>query len=683
LDTYIEAFIHNTDDAAIDSAPASTIIMASNIWDIFDSFMDQTQETNVCHDMAVKISGNEDIEIVFSTSSDQYYEACSVDSLSEDASSHYDYSEPSNSLLLEEEIDEKRARKHHGKAKNATSISSATTTTMTTETTSTRTRTISNSSSGKTPSAKSVFVDIDEFHEEQDRRDKERRQRRQRRERKEEQDDDEMDGQDDGPRRNDRSSGPLQRKGSEETEDSDIDDSLVFEDDFVTSFDEEGEHDDDCLVYDADDPVMELVDDDDIDDDDALTRLIDIRVGDMMDGSSHMDKISMRLRPTFELPPMPAAPATSVETSNTVTPILPNHSKSNSRRRQLLSLPQIVEQEAEDDQEGSERQSCIEEIEDPHLRTLLKTISRTSKCSEHFDMDALMEHFQKEDVQNPTIHTALENLKSRIRNANPKSKSSKGAQIEEIDLDLFFDDIRKGVQKESRNDATTKRKQTSSTEDRDGSVPSPDLLFHISDDIVLERGMSSLTMGHKTCISASTIEDSLVLALNTPLFTNGNNNYNENKVHHSANNIFSRSKNKRHKAENYNTKEASIQPFSTLNNKGNLSKLLKQKLTRNSTKMGKTVGKLLSITPSSPMENSATFTKATVSSSICNNSATSEAAKGPSEESDDENKASNKTNPSRKNRMAQLWRKTKQGAIGGRRGDSYQTLDPIGERASA
>ncbi|CAJ1954155.1 unnamed protein product [Cylindrotheca closterium] len=633
--------------------------MASNtMWDIFDSFLDKTQERNVCHEMAVKITGDDDIEIVFSLSSDDpsYFEeeVCSVDSYSaeEEPSAHFDqYSEPSNSLLLEEHVEERRAKKRGKKDKYATSLS-RTSTTMTTETNSTRT--VSNTVSGKTLSTKSVFVDLDEFEQEQVQRDKERKQRRLRRQRRQDNSDEVDDQEDDDHRRN----GPLQRKASEETEDSDIDDSLVFDDDFVGSFGDDDEQNNDILVYDADDDlVMQLVDDDDIDDDEALTRLIDIHVGDMMDGSSHMDAISMRLRPTFALPPMPAAPAA------TVIPILPNHSKSSSKRRNLLSLPQIVEQEVEDEQEGSERQACIEEIEDPHLRTLLKTISRTSKCSENFDMDALMEHFQEDDVQDPSINIALENLSSRIRKANPKSKSLTGGKIEEIDLDLFFDDVRKGVQRESRHDAPTKRKLAVSTENRD-SAPSSDLFL---DDIVLERGMSSLTMGHKTCISASTVEDSLIVALlNRPLVADGNS---ENKV-----SMFSRNRNKKHKIEKNNTREESIQPFSTLNNKGNLSKL-KKKLTRNSNKVGKTVGKLLSITPSSiNTENSSTFTSTTLdlSSSAYMNDKPFES----------EDKALKAHNPPRKNRMAQLWHKTKKGATA-RRGETYQTLDPIGELASA
>ncbi|KAL3940828.1 MAG: hypothetical protein SGBAC_004698 [Bacillariaceae sp.] len=643
------------------------------MWEIFDSVFDQTQEINVCHEMAVKITGEEDIEIVFSMSSEPSSEVCSVDSLSEDPPSYYDFSEPSNSLLLEEEIDEKRARKH-GKTKFANSISRISTT-MTTETETTSTRTISNNTSGKTASANTVFVNIDDFQEEQDRRDKDRRQRRQRRERMERDNDDEIDDQDDGPRTNGRISGPLQRKGSEETEDSDIDDSLVFDDDFVASFGDEDEQEEGSIrVYDdvgEEDLAMELVDDDDIDDDVALTRLIDIHIGDMMDGSSHMDKISMRLRPTFDLPTI-SAPNTGVEATNkSVTPIFPNHSKSNSKRRQQLSLPQIIEQEVEEDQEGSERQACIEEIEDPHLRTLLKTISRTSKCSERFDMNVLLQHFQKEHVQDPKIQMAIQKLSFRIDSSNSRSKSSRGEQIEEIDLDLFFDDIRKGVEQESRHDARTKREKSASTEERDSAT---ELLFQISDDIVLERGMSSLTMGHKTCISASSIEDSLIRALNTPLARDGNN---ENKVHSA--NIFGQNKSKKKiMAEKIDSKQESNQPFSTLNNKGNLSSRfkIKQKLTRNSTKMGKTVGKFLSIAPSSSnniMDHSPTFTAVTLGSSI---SGRSNGIIDPPFGSND------KTNPSRKNRIAQLWRKAKPGAIG-RRGDSYQTLNTIGERASA
>lgn len=637
------------------------------MWTILDSILDHTQENNVCHEMAVKISGNDDIEIIFTgTSSDGSYEVCSVDSYSQEPSSHYDsYSEPSNSLLLEEEVEDRRARKYNkSKQQYPASAISRSATTATTETSSTRSMSNNCSKSATDASSKScVYVDIDEFEEEQDRRDKERRQRRQRRERRQE----DMDEHDrDGSAKNTKNQGPLQRKASEETEDSDIDDSLVFDDDFVASFDNENDEQDPG----DEDLVMEVVDDDDIDDDEVLTRLIDIHVGDMMDGSSHMDKISMRLR-SFDLPSMQAAPPTTNTTKssyNAQNITISNYSISNSNRRHLLSLPQIVEHEAEEGQDGSERQARIEEIEDPHIRTLLKTISRRSKCSERFDMDALMENFRKEDVQDPTIHSALENLSSRLaRKAGHQPTNS--SEIEEIDLDLFFDDIRKGLtQQESRHDTATKLKLKASPKDRE-NAPSADLPMHISDeDIVFEHGMSSVTTGDRTYISSAALEETLIRALNTKLETS------ENKPNHSK---FFSLNNKQKTTKTYPSKQ-SIHPFSTLNNKTSLGARfqIKKKLTKSSTKVSKTVGKLLSITPATPTTETSGFTSPTLCSST---NGSSNEATVPQSKFDE---PVPELLSSRKSRMAQLWQKTRQGTIG-RRVDTYQTLESFGERASA
>jgi hypothetical protein len=144
----------------------------------------------------------------------------------------------------------------------------------------------------------------------------------------------------------------LENNDSDDTLDSDIDDSVVFDDDFLTCLDD----DEDCQ---EEEEISDFMD------------LIDIQVGDMQDGSLHMDKISMHLRS------MDFTSTTYKRNKNLVT-------------RKKNQLPRIREDAAaeptlhtsnhSDDNDNSDSNRCDKDIDlDLFLQDICKDIRRNTE----------------------------------------------------------------------------------------------------------------------------------------------------------------------------------------------------------------------------------------------------------------------------------------------------------------
>jgi hypothetical protein len=256
----------------------------------------------------------------------------------------------------------------------------------------------------------------------------------------------------------------LENKDSDDTLDSEIDDSVVFDDDFSTCLDD----DEDCQ---EEEEISNFMD------------LIDIQVGDMQDGSLHMDKISMHLRPMDF-------------TSTTYK------RKKNLDTRKKNQLPRLREDAAAEPTLHTSNHS--NDKSDFDVASLLKTINQSNKTSSSFQLDSekLTDHLRGKDLSDPSIRTAVLNWSSRLR------------CDKDIDLDLFFKDICDAIPRNTEDGQKPKPQKFQQQRHKTREAKTIEI-SEIEKDFLLERDFSSLTMGSFS-VSDRSIEKSLQTTMMKP-----------------------------------------------------------------------------------------------------------------------------------------------------------------------
>jgi hypothetical protein len=263
----------------------------------------------------------------------------------------------------------------------------------------------------------------------------------------------------------------LENKDSDDTLDSEIDDSVVFDDDFLTCLDD----DEDC--QEEEEEISNFMD------------LIDVQVGNMQDGSLHMEKISMHLRP------MDFTSTTYKRNKNLDTR---KKNKNLDTIKKKNQLPRIREDAAAEPTLHTSNHSDANS--DSTVGNLLKTISQSNKTSSsiQFDLDKLTDHL----------------------------RSSRLPCDKDIDLDLFLQDICKDIRRNTEdgpllNHLGKKPKPQKSQQQhhKPRETKTKTKTFEISlleKDFLLERDVSSVTMSSLS-VSDKSIEKSLQTNMMEPL----------------------------------------------------------------------------------------------------------------------------------------------------------------------
>jgi hypothetical protein len=193
--------------------------------------------------------------------------------------------------------------------------------------------------------------------------------------------------------------GEILHQNSSESEASDIDNSVVFEKDSFDDDFREFDNEDDTIVFEIDGGDSEFDEEEERDQLADLFDCVEIQVGDMANGSSRMDKISMRWMP------------------RTVFPVV-------KKNVTLTDLNGVYDQEVREEIPNNSIREILKSFHkrDPVIRSMIKSLQQNESIE--YDLDA---------VSDPTIREITTQL-------HEKGEGSIHISDSNIDFDLLFEE---------------------------------------------------------------------------------------------------------------------------------------------------------------------------------------------------------------------------------------------------